>query len=240
MSTTRDILVTRPWRMTRLLQRRGSHAAEFAAAVLARHGRGIITLFAQERVMRRPAAHPVTVQHFHQGGGITVLPQFAIRLSPAVSMQAAAAASQPWQPVAAAGAAPAERVVTRQALVQRLLARERRVQTTTTMREVLRDIVASPPAREGFAGRPLPVRAKPVEMVVHRARAPIAAPPPARGMATASFDAVERIAPPPASHAGSGGTALPLSAVELGRVTDHVVRAIDHRVVALRERHGRI
>lgn len=93
-------------------------------------------------------------------------------------------------------------------------------------------VLVSPPV----AARPPSVRtdrpAPRAEMVVRQPPAPVAVPPPAGS--TRALDAVARSAEPPPA-------ALRTSAPQIGieRITSEVVRALDARLIAWRERMGR-
>lgn len=228
----RNMRVTRPWRQPRRSRCRDRGVAAFVAALLARHTRGLTTLFGPERIMRRQRAYAATAQHFHQGDTTQVALRFDLRLSPTTRMRVQSAPFQSWT-ASDGDAGPAPRPVAHLKLLQRIVARERRVQTTAAMPDVLRAALALAPA-------PVPLsRARPVEMVVRRQRT-------AADDTTRSRPAAPRpeqdpwLVPPVAVRAAAGAASSMLSATELGRVTDHVMRAIDRRFVAQRERRGRI
>lgn len=238
---SRDIRVTRPWRSVRGSRARGSRVAAFVASLLARHARGVTTLFGPERVMRRQLAHAVAARHYHQGDTTRLALRFDIRLAPVTRTRAEAAPFLPWRATPDGDAAPTARPTAHSEMVRRIVARDRRVRTATTMREVLREATAPQATLAGAQAVPPPPlpRTRPVEMVVHRPRNP-AYDASARTPPTLSTrpETEERTVLPVIRQAA---TASPqLSVTELGRVTDHVVRAIDRRFVAQRERRGRI
>ena len=181
--------------------------------------------------------------HRHYQGDIARLAlRFDIRLAPTMRARARPAPFLPWTGAPHADVAPPAGAAAHLALVQRIVARERRVESSTTMRDVLRDAVARQPERAGAppASPPPSARARPAEMAVHRLRAPTpeaarTAPPAAPGR-----EADERVVRPILVRPAAIDATAALSATELGRVTDHVVRAIDRRFVAQRERRGRI
>jgi hypothetical protein len=234
-------------RVTRQRSRRSrrphSPAAEFVAAVVARHTRGVASWFAPERAARRPHAIPAAVHHhLHQGDRQHFSLRFDIGLAPALGVRVEPTLFRPWKPAPPTAVAPLPApAAPRRSLVQRIVGRERRVETRMTMRKVLRDAVTR--QREGADALPVPPsppRARPVEMVVHRLR--IAAPELARAAPPAGprGEAGERVLQPSVFRSTGTPVPAPLSAAEIGRVTDHVVRAIDRRLVAQRERRGKI
>ena len=233
---SRDIRVTRAWRTALGSKRQGSRISGFAAAVLARYARNVATLFGPERVMRRHAARAASVRHFHRDGGVTVQPRFDIRLIPVVRTRAIPATLAPWRVTTPSSDAPAP--PPRHAALQRIMARERRLDSTTPMQSVLHDIVALPLL--GGETSHVPVRVKKLEMAVRRPPAPVAEAPPPRSKVADPAGAGDWNSAPSTSRPVTIAASFPLSATEIGRVTDHVVRAIDRRVVAIRERHGRI
>lgn len=128
------------------------------------------------------------------------------------------------------------------AIVERLFAREHRIESLLE-----RELAPAPPVRgpgDRATAREAPVPAGwcPVEMVLRREVVPSqrAEPPPGPARASASTSArgpagaeIARIIP-------FAPAATPLSASELGRLTDEVVRTIDRRIIAQRERKGGI
>jgi hypothetical protein len=127
-----------------------------------------------------------------------------------------------------------ERMVER-AVLQHVLAREIRRETLTRDRRstVVRDVLGRPSA----AAPPAPDAARPVEFILRRT-----AP---------AIDKTEREQPPaevradvfarafaPAAGLPQAAPAIPLTPTELARLTDDVVRAIDRRFTAHRERRG--
>jgi hypothetical protein len=212
-------------------------------AIRARHARGVATLFGPERATRRlRAIAAATHRHFHQGDRQHFSLRFDMRLAPVVRVRAAPQPLLSWEPASDfAGAQPTAPPSARLSIVERIFARERRVETLMTMREALREVVTR--RRGGGASAPPPPptpSARPVEMVVrHPASSPPetarAAPPDAPHEETS-----ERLLRPNIFTRPAVQTPAALSAAELGRVTDHVVCAIDRRLVAQRERRGKI
>jgi hypothetical protein len=235
---SRDIRVTRGWRRARS---RNSRMAAFVAAILARHVRGLATLFGPERVMRRHPGQIVSATHHHHSGDtMHFAPRFDIKLMPVTRTRVMLAPLSPWRPAANRETAMSPRAAARHAGLQRIFAREQRVPTSTTMREILREVINAPvPA--GAAPTPNPTRpaAPPLQMVVHSSRA--AAREASRAPAGPTQpEQRERNNPTPLFRPPSATSQPSLSALELGRVTDHVVRALDQRLVSHRERRGRI
>ena len=241
-SLLRDMRVMRRWRRGRAAQHLGSRATAFAAAILARRGRSVVTLLGPERTARRLHALSTAVHHHHLGDSTRLALRFDIRMTPAMRARAQPAPFLPWIAAPAAAMTLPAPAAARLSLVQRIVARERRVETSMMMREERRAAVAQ---QREYAGAPAlppaaPWRARPVEMIVHRQRPP--APEAARAATPAAPQeaANERVVWPSVVRLPTVQAPAPLSAAELGRVTDHVVRAIDHRFLAQRERRGRI
>jgi hypothetical protein len=219
--------VIRPWRGSRCA---ASRAASFVAAIVARHRHGLTTLFGPERVMRRSRAGTAISRHHHLGDTLTFAPRFNIRIEPVVRTRAAPAALLPAQASA------------RISMMQRIFAREQRVHSTETIRETLREIMASTPTPgpASIVAEPPRPRVKPVVMLVRHPPAAIKDPTPPAPTPPAPIERDDRH-PAVTIFRPTAHNALPgLSPVELGRVTDHVVRALDHRLTAQRERQGRI
>jgi hypothetical protein len=211
-------------------------------AIRACHARGVATLFGPERATRRlRAIAAATHRHFHQGDRRHFSLRFDVRLAPAVRVRTAPQPLLPWEPGSGvAGAQPNAPRAARLSIVERIFTRERRVETRMTMREALREIVTQRAAGGPSAPPPPTPSARPVEMVVRsppasRRESPRAAPPDAPREETSERILRPNIFTRPAVQARAA-----LSAAELGRVTDHVVRAIDRRLVAQRERRGKI
>jgi hypothetical protein len=229
----------RPWRRSRST---ASRAASFVAAIVARHGHGLATLFGPERVMRRSRAAAALSHHHHLGDTLTFAPRFNIRIEPVVRTRAAPAALLPWRETAARDAPLPARASAQISMMQRIFAREQRVHSSETIRETLREILASTPTPgpASIVAEPPRPRVKPVVMLVRHPPTALKDPTPPPSRAPAPVERDDRhpavtIFRPAAQHAPPG-----LSPIELGRVTDHVVRALDRRLTAQRERQGRI
>jgi hypothetical protein len=233
-------------RHARASRRGTSRTMTFVAAILARHARGIASVFGLDRTTRRLSPVQTAVnRHLRQGDRTNFFLRFDIRLAPAVRVRAAPQPLLRWEPSSAvASAPPPTPSATRFSLVERIVARERRVETSMTIREALRDVTT--PRHTGGAAAvwgeppPAPPRTRPVEMVVHRRHEPaptgarVAPPDPAPA------EASERAPRPNVFIRAMAPTPTVLSQAEIGRVTDQVVRAIDRRLVAQRERRGKI
>ena len=126
--------------------------------------------------------------------------------------------------------------------VERIFARERRVESTATIRSVVERIVGE---RGGNRPGVLPpvavVRPAPdVPMIVRRPPPLRAQPEPAPASAPQIRVSDDWNTLPGRVRAATAAAPIPLTPLELHRVTDHVVNAIDRRFIAHRERHGRI
>jgi hypothetical protein len=226
----------------RLDQRRSAllprPSAGFVAAIAERHGAERSPWPAAQRVLRRDARASI-VTHVRQLFAVLFSPQVRVL----IANQAGALLRAPGQPApgtAGTAAAPAAalRTLRLQVLATRLLERESRhssfdVHAST---RVLRAVEqANHPARHGAAVPGL--RARTPERVFARPPSPTQPPP----------------APQPAAREAERALAAPLrgaavalpavhkvdAAVDLDRLTREVMRGIDERLVAHRERMGR-
>jgi hypothetical protein len=125
--------------------------------------------------------------------------------------------------------------------VQRIFARERRVESTTTIQSVVQRAATT---QGRFSSTPAVAtsfkQAPAVPMVTRRARVPAPTPEPARTVQTARRDVDAWLEAPVRFREQAKRSPIPLTPSELGRLTDHVVNAIDRRFTAHRERFGRI
>jgi hypothetical protein len=218
-------------RPTRRLPRTARTSA-FAAAIVARHDSGTVRPPGLERTMRQRSWPIVAVQRHNHAGVLHFSPRIAITLMPTVRTRSAQEPLLPWR--ADKKAAQSPRTEARQAALRRILAREQRVRPGVAPQDILREALgAAPAAQERTVQRP---RFKPVEMASRRLPS---APKPERAAPDVAperkyverDEPLVRLRPIPVPAS--------LTATELGRVTDHVVRALDRRLVAQHERRGR-
>ncbi len=192
------------------------------------------TVFRDIRITR--AAQGITRHHscfeplvFLRTRGLTLVTRnrsqtdihIALRLSPVVNRQATGAPRFATDPGAIQALAPAlERVFREEAIVERVLKRTTRIETSEAF-------VRSQPQAPAQADA-IPIRD--LEKVVVRSALPASV----REDASSGADPAARTAKTqsPVSHTG-------LSAVDINRLTDQVVTAIDRRINAHRERLGR-
>jgi hypothetical protein len=218
-------------------------AESFAGGVLARHGAGIFFVVGQERIVRRSGTMPASNRHTHFHS-VQVPLHLSFRLEPQARERPDAAPFRPWIAAPHSHEQPAEKSSAHVRMLERIVARERRVHAITTIRDVTHAAMAanSPTASAKLAFPPPPARA--VEMVTRRPAASASAtakPEPEPPFApTPRAPAQVWAMPVPPQRTSAPATPIPLSPAELGRLTDQVVRAIDRRVVAARERQGRV
>src|SRR6185437_11428618 len=195
--------------------------------ILGRRRRTAATVFGPDRTSRRLQGFATTTHHHHHADRHT---SFAIRceiaVMPAMRTRARPAPFLPWT-TASATATPAAPERATPSLIERITAREHRVESSTTVHDILRDAVA--PER-AIASSPSPVtrlRTPPVAMIVRSPRSAPSAAPPGGPIEPPRAEPEERFMRPSVVRAGAMPMQPALSATELGRVTEHVVRAID-------------
>jgi hypothetical protein len=234
----RDLRVTRGFdRHVRRLRHRRSGPASFARALVERHARRYAAIAPVDRTMRVLRLAAGVSRHIHRSDHRLAL-RVDMRLIRQIARRAKTAPFLPW-PVGRRSVSPPAMPGERTILIQRLLARERRAESTTTMRGMIERVIADrAAARHTTAAPPLERRpAPPVEIIVRR---PIAAPPrEPRQSRPPDAEATDRwgeLSAPMRTRRADAPIALTPS--ELGRLTDQVVEAIDRRFVAYRERRG--
>ncbi len=128
------------------------------------------------------------------------------------------------------------------AIVERLFAREHRIESLLE-----RELAPAPSATDSSGqatarAAPVPAGWSPVEMVLRKEVGPSQrAEPPSRSARESAPSAARGPAGPEVVRTiPFAPAATPLSAGELGRITDEVVRMIDRRIIAQRERKGGI
>jgi hypothetical protein len=229
----------------RALRRRaigGAAVLSFARAIVDRHVQCCAVITPVDCAIRQPRTLAGDAHQFHHHDYKLAL-RFDVRLVRQVRERFSARPFLARHTIAARPphAAPGARTNLRN-LIERIFARERRIESTTTIREMLARVVAERGVAEERPAAACPVRrpAPAIEMVVRR---PIAPTPPE---ATASVPV--RVKPqtddwsagPARPRAFAAATPIPLTPTEIGRLTDQVVSAIDQRFVAYRERRGEI
>ncbi|MBV9201152.1 MAG: hypothetical protein JO320_23265 [Alphaproteobacteria bacterium] len=216
------------------------NTAAFVRGVLLRHGGRRPVLQPLDRAFRRPFFAMVFARHTHRHDQRTNL-RIGLALQPLLRRREIVRPFVAWR-AAAPGAAAAMPPQRSPDLVTRILARERRVESVAAIHTLLERIV-----REHDRSRPVgpvaPMPAPPapaVPMIIRRPAAPPlpgeASRPHPHGRSDVADWGVPVAPPRPAVPSAP----IPFSPTELSRLTDHVVRAIDHRFTAHRERHGRI
>jgi len=237
----RDIRVARGIATRARLQRRPiiDNTAAFVHGVLLRHGGRRAVVRPLDRAFRRPFFIAVFARHTHRHDQRANL-RINLGLQPVLRQREIVRPFLAWRVPAppAPTSAPAWRTPD---LVTRILARERRVDSATTIRTLVERIVRERDRAEpGTLNPPTSVRPVPaVPMIGRRPAAPVASSEASRPRPPGRPDlgdwGVPVAAPRPVAP-----TPIPLTPSELGRLTDHVVSAIDRRFTAHRERHGRI
>jgi len=123
-------------------------------------------------------------------------------------------------------------------LIDHLTARERRIESSTTVKDLLTRVIerraVTMPRRAGAAFRPAPA----VPMMVRRLPAPAAQDAPKPASPPRPRDDWTTPAAPKLTQ--TAPTPIPLTPSELGRLTEHVVGALDRKFTAHRERFGSI
>lgn len=224
-----------------------STAASFAAAVRGRYGARGTTAQAPDLVLARtalPAWQPVFRQTF-----VRVEPRLTLAVRPTVrveSLERQVEQRLAWQPGASAGEAalPTQ-------MVSQLLLRGTRVEAGEP---------AAAPVAAAWAGQAGAADARPMrppvipgpELIVHRATvvlpaasqagtSPVAMPArpddATRADRWSAFGELSRAAPSPAPTGWQ--TRAPEAALDVQRLTDQVMDALDRRMLAARERMGR-
>jgi len=205
--------------------------------ILARHGRRIAQARSQERVFRRPPAAPGAIHYLTTGGH-----RVAWRLNVHVARHSHfhdAGRRTVMDHIFHSRAAPARTLVTRRdVLIDHLTARERRIESSTTVKDLLTRVIerraVTMPRRAGAAFRPAPA----VPMMVRRLPAPAAQDAPKPASPPRPRDDWTTPAAPKLTQ--TAPTPIPLTPSELGRLTEHVVGALDRKFTAHRERFGSI
>jgi hypothetical protein len=238
----RDIRVARGIATRARLQRRLviGNSAGFVRGVLARHGGRRPVLRPLDPAFRRPFFAAVFNRHTHRHDQRTNL-RIKLGLQPLLRQREIVRPFLAWRVPAPSvpSAAPPYRTPN---LVTRILARERRVESATTIRTLVERIVRERSRAEPETSTP-PALVRPVPavpMIVRRPAAPVASSEATRPRPPGRPDLADWGAPAAAPRPVAASTPIPLTPSELGRLTDHVVSAIDRRFTAHRERHGRI
>ena len=188
----------------------------------------------------RAIGRPVVTQITNVDSRLDLRIAFTTRLMPAVRSRTRVEPMVPWTPATPAGDAhqPASPDAG-PAIVERITERTRRVEVPARALPEPSSMGPTGPARiAGLLARPS--SAMPQGLTVRRTVVVLPAP---RGEG-----AEDRPLPPPRTDRVSPGAvhrsvdvsrlAIPLSPSELGRLTDDVVRVLNNRVVAHRERQG--
>lgn len=223
-------------------RRRSGAVDAFVASILARHRgsrRGWRPLERNFRLPVRPQPIILRPSHWHEHRlalRVGMLLQRQLRERPAPRPLAAGrvvfVAARPM-PLTAAF---------RPAVTERIFQRERRIERTRSIASrVERLVIKSAAARQPAVADPATYarRPPPLPMVARRPPEPRAEPTPSRQ--SPPRQAIDEWAMAPARlRPAAATTALALDPGELGRLTDHVINAIDRRFTAHRERHGRV
>jgi hypothetical protein len=242
--TMRRMGTLRPMRRGSRMDGGSSRISGFVAAVLARHASGNARVPGTDRVTRRHGMLGASVARHTHLHVLQMRVHLAFRLAPHFRTRPDAAPLRAWARPGGDGES-LHPTSAHARMLERIVARERRVHTTANIRELLRDAVtasAAPRRTPSSDAAPAPPpRPHAVEMVVRRSsntiapEAPAAPPtaPPATPRDTWAIP-LTPLRPSPSI------TPIPLSPIELGRLTDRVVRALDRRAMAERERQGRV
>jgi hypothetical protein len=213
----------------------------FVGRILAQHAGRRGAMAPLDRVVRRVLPLCVVAQHaarneYRPTIRVDIRPQRLVRI------REAARPFLVWRTVSQAAAARLSVAPPKPGFFERIFARERRVESIATIRDVVERVVVerSRPASGSSNAAPPQRQAPAVPMIVRRPPSPAPAladvprqPPTAR-------PALDEWSASPARIRSQGSTPIPLSPSELCSLTDRVVDAIDRRFIAHRERHGRI
>jgi hypothetical protein len=213
----------------------------FVASILARHTIGRSRPLGPERVMRRPVATESASNAHHYLFQLPLALTLHLARPSRIRRVAALFLRRQLAPSSEQLAPPRASVHTQ--MVERILAREHRVHAISRTREIFGwNSPAHTPTRAAERVPTAPAF-RPVEFIPRRppprAPQPAAVPPAPAALAQQSPAApiwIGAAAPPRPPVATAP---IPLSPAELGRLTNQVMRAIDKRVVAVRERQGR-
>lgn len=217
-----------------------SHA-DFARAIVARYGGRRGASRPLDRAFRRIAAPTAFICHNTRNDLRLGIVRVDVRLQRQLRIREAPRPFLAWRPMS--GAAPASGALPGPGFIERIFARERRVESTVAMRSIIerhtseQRISYSPaPANGNSPVKPAPA----VSMIVRHLPPPAPAEqlpvplPPHRQTTDDWSDAPSR------ARVQAKAVPIPLTPAELNQITDHVVGMIDRRFTAHRERHGRI
>ena len=241
-TTQRDIRVARGIVARPSPQRRRiiGNTAAFVRGVMLRHGGRRPLLRPLDRGFRHPFFAAVFVRHTHRHDQRANL-RVNLSVQPLLRQREIVRPFLAWRVPALPPSVnvPAWRTPD---LVTRLLARERRVESATTIRTLVERVVRergrAEPERSTPLGSVRPVPA--LAMIVRRPAAPPASGEASRPRPPGRPDPADWGVAVATPRPAAAPAPIPLTPGELGRLTDHVVSAIDRRFTAHRERHGRI
>jgi hypothetical protein len=224
------------------LQRRPiiASTAAFVRELLLRHGGRRSLLWPLDRAFRRSFFSAVFASHTHRHDQRANL-RVTLGVQPLLRQREIIRPFLAWR--VPAPPAPATALALRTPdLVTRLLARERGVESATTIRTLVERVVRERSRAEPETSiRPASVRPAPaVPMIVRRPAAPPASGEASHPRPPGRPDPSDWGRPVTRPQPAAAPVPIPLTPGELGRLTDHVVSAIDRRFTAHRERHGRI
>jgi len=216
-------------------------AAAFVRGIRQRHEARKTMQTPLERYFRRGAAMLAFASHIHRHENrLSLLVER--HTHPTTRERTVLRSSPVWRDAAA----PAVRLLTSPRLpqVERIMARERRVESSATIQTLIERVVDERRG-ERSGQQPAPARIAPppsVPMIVRTT------PPQPRAVEPAATAPLGRSGAEPwnafpgrgRSVAAGPAEAVPLSPSQIGRLTEQVVNAIDRRFTAHRERHGRI
>jgi hypothetical protein len=212
-------------------------AASFVREIMGRHGRCCAAIVPVDRASRQLRVPPGIAYHTHHHEYRLAL-RLGVRLTRQVRGRALARPFLAWR--SAAATAPGQTAQSMQiGLLDRIFARERRIESTTTVREMLERVIAERGVTTDRVGAPPPAQrpAPAIEMVVRREIAMQPAETPLRRSGVRPEIDDWRAAPTRLLKAEPIAP-IPLTPAELGQLTDQVVNTIDRRFVAYRERRG--
>lgn len=231
---------SRDIRATRALP--SGHSGAFAEAISARYARSPIGFAGAERIVRRPLASLIT-NRFYPWRAIIPRVRIDMRMTTSVREKAPMAPFAAALPAASLDVPSATAPPVHAAMLRRAIERERRIEHTATIRDIVRETAAAVASGRAEAASAIAGSisvAKAVTMTTRRTNPPASGNDRTALPADARPDFAAPLGPVAIDRAADRHSATPLNDRELGRVTDHVVHALERRVLAQRERHGRL
>ena len=214
--------------------------AGFVRRILARHAGRRSAMSALDRILRRPLMFVGPINHRHRRDYRLAL-RLNVRLERQYRIVEAARPFVSWRTTPMPAAPRPIVPIARRDLLERIVARERRLDSATTIQSIVERVTTTRERQRSVVLPAINFKPAPAVPMVTRRIAPAAPsgenpkpPQPPRS----PFD--DWTAAPARLRTQAAASPIPLTPAELGRLTDHVVNVIDRRFIAHRERQGRI